>query len=104
MAWCYVRVDDAEPELPPFNLGVQIYSRGRVVRRGPVLARIRRALRDELEPLGFREMRPIPPQPFVMVEKDAATRAIAKRERSRLDRAIFADRQVSNLRRSRVRR
>ena len=73
----------------PFNLGVQIYSTRRVAQPGPALARIRRALLQQLEPLGFQEMRITPPQPFFMVEKDVATGAIAKRERSRLERAVF---------------
>jgi hypothetical protein len=94
LVWCYVIVDDAEPDMLPFNLGVQIFSTRRATQAGPVPTRIRRSLLRKLEPLGFHEMRITPPQPFFMVEKDVATRALAKRERSRLDQAVFGDSQV----------
>lgn len=97
LVWCYVIMDDAEPDMAPFNLGVQIYSPRRAVERGPDRLLVRRALRHQLEPLGFQEMRITPPQPFFMLEKDVATRALAKRERSRLDQAVFGDLQVPNV-------
>jgi hypothetical protein len=75
----------------------RFYSTRRAVQPGPVPARIHRALRPQFKPLGFREVRVSPTQTsFFVVEKDVATRAIAKRERGRLDRVVFGDLEVPN--------
>jgi hypothetical protein len=91
-AWCWALDDGNERML---ELHVQVFTRSptREV-DSDELARVTRAFRSQLAPLGYRspditwlEKRPR----FAVFEKGLPTLAAARRERSTLDRALFGD-------------
>jgi hypothetical protein len=89
-AWCWAMDDGVERML---EIHVQIFSksRSRSVDSGE-LARLTRAARSRLAPLGYRTLeikRGHPP--IAMFNKEFATLATARRARRDLDRALFGD-------------
>ena len=57
------------------------------------LARLTRAVKDRLEPLGYAPLKVRGPKrpPIAMFEKAVRGLAVARRERERLDRVLFGD-------------
>jgi hypothetical protein len=73
---------------------VQVLHQGRAeAPSGGELARLTRAFRDRLEPLGYApvKLRGAMRQSLVMFDKGVRTLSEARRERERLDRVVFAD-------------
>jgi hypothetical protein len=91
-AWC-LAFDDGDDRMLEIHVQVFPKSSSKKV-DSDELARLTRAVRSQLSPLGYKTAKinwPRKPPQFVVFEKSFPTLAVGSRERSALDRALFGD-------------